>query len=185
MLETGTNRFEDEPWILEVVEDSHIYTDFDCGDADLNEYYQEEVTYHKQELLTQTYCLRDSARPQLVLALLDFCNDAVHFRKYKASIGIEIDERKQYKYFPAVKITRLGVKKEFQRNSLGSHILNMVKEIFVTNNRTGCRFITVDAYNKPNVLKFYKKNGFQLLTDKDRDKDTRALFFDLKRFISS
>ena len=30
-------------------------------------------------------------------------------------------------------------------------------------NKTGCRFIVVDAYNKENVLHFYGKNGFKFL----------------------
>ena len=58
----------------------------------------------------------------------------------------------------------------------------MVKQLFITDNRTGCRFITVDANNKPRVIQFYKRNGFNLLTDQDQGRNQRAMFFDLKRF---
>jgi hypothetical protein len=54
-----------------------------------------------------------------------------------------------------------------------------LKDLFVTNNRTGCRFITVDAYK--DSLKFYEKNGFKYLTTTDINADTRLMFFDLKQ----
>lgn len=57
-------------------------------------------------------------------------------------------EKLRYDYFPAVKIGRLGVKKEYQSSGFGTSILNMTKEMFITNNRTGCRFITVEAYSE-------------------------------------
>jgi hypothetical protein len=39
--------------------------------------------------------------------------------------------------------------------------------------------MTVDAYNKPDVTRFYERNGFQFLTDGDTAKHTRAMWFDL------
>ena len=44
-------------------------------------------------------------------------------------------------------------------------------------NKTGCRFITVDAYAA--AIPFYLKNGFVPLNDDDIDDPTRLLFFDL------
>jgi hypothetical protein len=57
----------------------------------------------------------------------------------------------------------------------------MIKKLFLTDNRTGCRLVTVDAYNDPEVLDFYLKNEFQFFSDKDKSKRQRSLFFDLKR----
>lgn len=173
------NTFVDEPWILRKVENRTICDAFDCGDDDLNEYFHVDAVLHKEELLTETYCLQVVKLPHLVIALLDFCNDAVQTKQYKNVI--DINERKQYSSLPAVKLTRFGVAKDFQRMNVGTHALNMVKRFFVTDNRTGCRFITVDSYNKQGVLKFYEKNGFKAFTDKDKDKKTRSLYFDLKR----
>ena len=44
-------------------------------------------------------------------------------------------------------------------------------------NKTGCRFLTVDAY--AGAVPFYLKNGFIPLNDEDADADTRLLYFDL------
>ncbi len=181
MADIGRNEFVDGDWIFKKVEDIAICGSFDCGDADLNEYFHVDAIFHKKELLTQTYCLQIRAIPDLVIALLDFCNDTVQLRKYSNTINIDIDERKRYSSLPAVKLTRFGVAKEYQSMSIGTNTLNMVKKFFTIDNRTGCRFVTVDAYNQPRVINFYEKNGFKLLTDKDKKKNTRSMFFDLKR----
>ena len=49
--------------------------------------------------------------------------------------------------------------------------------IFVNDNKTGCRFLTVDAY--ADVIPFYTKNDFVALDDNDTDARTRLLYFDL------
>lgn len=36
-------------------------------------------------------------------------------------------------------------------------------------NKTGCRYIIVDAINHPKVIDFYKRNEFSLLFDTDED----------------
>jgi len=183
MPNSDRNVFVDGSWILKKVENQAICDSFDCGDDDLNEYFHVDAILHKKELLTQTYCLQLSQYPNLAIALLDFCNDAVRYKILQRTI--DIPPRKQYRHLPAVKLTRFGVQKELQGKNIGTHALNMVKKFFVTDNRTGCRILTVDAYNKPRVLNFYEKNGFKPFTDKDKNKKTRSLFFDLKRLAIS
>ncbi len=179
MVQTSRNSFRDGAWVLEKIEDLNVCKAFDCNDDDLNEYFHVDVFLHRKELLTQTYYLYLSKYPKLILALLDFCNDAVRLAQYKGKV--DLPARKQYASLPAVKLTRIGVKKEVQRMHIGTNALNMVKKFFLKDNRTGCRFITVDAYNNPGVIYFYQKNGFALLTKKDIKRNTRSLFFDLKR----
>ena len=53
----------------------------------------------------------------------------------------------------------------------------MKPTISLANNKTGCRFLTVDAY--ADAIPFYQKNGFVVLNDDDKDDPTRLLFFDL------
>jgi len=63
--------------------------------------------------------------------------------------------------------------------------MNLIKSMFLNCNRTGCRFITVDAYSNKKTIAFYQKNGFDFLSDKDQKRRTRLLFFDLSRHISN
>ncbi|SLM30375.1 hypothetical protein MTBBW1_2200029 [Desulfamplus magnetovallimortis] len=68
-------------------------------------------------------------------------------------------------------------------NDLKKPVHLLPTQLFLLDNRTGCRLITVDAYNDSKVLKFYQKNDFSLFSEKDKNKKTRAMFFDLKRLV--
>ena len=84
---------------------------------------------------------------------------------------------KRIKSYPAAKSGRFAVAKSMKGNSIGSFLLDFIKSYFVVDNKTGCRFLTVDAY--ANAVPFYLKNGFVPLNDADKDDDTRLLYFDL------
>lgn len=60
---------------------------------------------------------------------------------------------------------------------IGSYLIDFIKSYFLMDNKTGCRFLTVDAY--AGAVPFYLKNGFIPLNDEDADADTRLLYFDL------
>lgn len=90
-------------------------------------------------------------------------------------------------------IGRIGVNVEFQGLHIGSQLLDFVKAWFChKDNKTGCRFIVVDAYNKPRVLSYYENNGFKFLFKTEEDEKhyyevnvnsnihTRLMYFDLK-----
>jgi hypothetical protein len=89
---------------------------------------------------------------------------------------------KRYSSMPAAKIGRLGVSKEFKRAGYGGRVLNWLKVSFTQQNKTGCRFLVVDAYNTEEVINFYLTNGFQFLTSKDEKDKTRIMYFDLLTF---
>ena len=70
--------------------------------------------------------------------------------------------------------------------------MDFIKVLFRTNNRTGCRFLIVDALNRPETLHYYEKNGFHyLITDERLEAkymgigmshlplNTRLMYFDL------
>ena len=60
---------------------------------------------------------------------------------------------------------------------IGSILLDFIKSYFIEDNKTGCRFITVDAYY--NAIQFYQNNDFQYLKREEKDIVTRLLYYDL------
>lgn len=101
---------------------------------------------------------------------------------------------KPLRRYPGVLIGRLGVSSEFAGNGIGSEALDFVKGWFYSSsNKTGCRFVIVDAVNDPQVLSFYEKNDFRPLFPTEEQKfaytmgkkdapiklDTRLMYFDL------
>jgi len=169
------NIFTLDDWTLQKVADDFNYASFDCDHPDLNDYYHREVAEYKEQLATQTYCLLNSKYQGIAFVLLDLCNDAVHFEKYKETLKIGSISHIP---LPAVKLTRLGVRKGYHGIQIGTKALNIVKHIFITENRTGCRLITVDAY--ADKVGFYEKNDFLFFGDKDKRKEKRSMYFDLK-----
>ena len=62
----------------------------------------------------------------------------------------------------------------FEKNFLK---IGSIKSYFVMDNKTRCRFLTVDAY--ADAVPFYLKNCSVQLNEDDRDDDKRLLYFDL------
>jgi GNAT superfamily N-acetyltransferase len=113
-----------------------------------------------------------------IAAYFTVLNDGI---KASNRLNRKIPNQKRHEKIPAVKIGRLAVSAKYQGSKLGSQVLDFIKYWFIYNNKTGCRFLLADAYNKPRVIKFYKENGFSYLTN-DTAKETRAMKFDLKPY---
>jgi GNAT superfamily N-acetyltransferase len=170
----------DDGWCLRPFHELPV-AGFDCGDSDLNEYFNEDAIEAHTLMTCETFALFHNSVEGVVLGLVSVCNDVVAVKKLRmfSQFSSTPETKLNYKEWPAVKIARLAVKKEMQRTNVGTHLLNLLKKLFVFENRTGCRVMTVDAYNNPDVVRFYQKNEFQFLTEKDSNKATRAMWFDL------
>lgn len=155
---------------------------FNCGDADLNDFLLNEAAPYRKALLAVTYVFEEKSTKQ-VAAFFSLANDRVslsdfenktEFNRFRKTRFVN---EKRIKSYPAAKLCRLGVDESMKGLSIGTILLNFIKSYFVVDNKTGCRFLTVDAY--ANAVPFYLKNGFVPLNEDDKDDDTRLLYFDL------
>jgi predicted GNAT family N-acyltransferase len=162
----------------------HEIKDFDCEDPDLNDFLLTASKKFSSQLLAVTYLLEND---QETIAFFSILNDKISIKEvihpntwkiFKALLPSE----KSLKSYPAVKIGRLAVNKNHKGKDVGTSIISFLIDSFLTNNKTGCRFIIVDAYQQS--LGFYEKNGFQYLTEKDKGKDTRLMYLDLHPYQS-
>jgi GNAT superfamily N-acetyltransferase len=147
----------------------------------LNDYFSKDAIEARNLMTCETFALTHWDIPEAVVGLVSVCNDVVEVKKLRLFPQFQNtpEAKLTYREWPAVKIARLAVRKEVQGKNIGTHMINLLKTLFVTENRTGCRIMTVDAYNKPRVLHFYERNEFQFLTEKDKHKNSRAMWFDL------
>jgi GNAT superfamily N-acetyltransferase len=174
-------------WVFSQVDDFTDFHSFDCNDEDLNDFVWNDAKRHKDLLIAETYAFKfvdDQGLATAPVAFASLSNDLIPLPSdLKDDYGLG---GFLYKNFPAVKIGRLAVHKDLQDENIGTDILNILKVLFITNNRTGCRFITVNAINRPRTLNFYLKNDFQFLDEeKHRNKATQFMFYDLLRFKDS
>ncbi len=157
---------------------SHQIKSFNCGDNDLNEFLFKDSKSYLEKLLAVTYILENGTE---TIAFFSLLNDKITITDVDSGNQwkklFKLPTGKSFSSHPAMKLGRLGVSNTFKGTGTGTIILDYIKELFVTNNRTGCRYITVDAYGAS--LTFYEKNGFKYLTTRDKASDTRLMYFDL------
>ncbi|MBQ8050916.1 MAG: GNAT family N-acetyltransferase [Bacteroidaceae bacterium] len=156
---------------------------FHSKDKDLNDFLFDDAKRYLAELMAVTYLFIDP-QAQKTVAYFSLLNDKVAYdpeeRSFWNRLNRKISNRKRRKTYPSVKIGRLAVSEDYSGQGIGCEILNFIKHAFTHGNRTGCRFITVDAYAA--ATDFYIKNGFDFFTKKDRNDATRLMYFDLKPF---
>lgn len=121
---------------------------FDCGDADLNDFlFSDAVNYYKS-MMALTYLLEDTEADKTV-AYYSLLNDKIVFDPEEKKLWNRLNRRvansKRRKEYPAVKIGRLAISKDYAGKQIGRAILLQVKHVFATMRRSACRFITVDA----------------------------------------
>lgn len=154
---------------------------FNCGNTDLNGFLFDDAKNYANQLLATTFIIQSKTE---TVAYFNYLNDKISHTeignkdKFLGRISSLLPKGKDgYTSYPAVKIGRLAVSEKFKGNGYGREILNFTKGVFVDDNRTGCKFITVDAYRES--LDFYIKNGFKYLSSRDRKSDTRLMYFNL------
>lgn len=152
---------------------------FDCGDDDLNEFFASDSTVADKQLLSVTYV---AEREDAVIAFFSVSNASIRRSDLPKSKVKKFPQRKRYKNMPAVNIARFATAHHLQSQKIGTDLLDFIKVWFVKGNKTGCRFIIVDAYNKPRTIHFYQKNNFVFLIPSDKDEETRLMYFDLITF---
>jgi predicted GNAT family N-acyltransferase len=156
---------------------------FKCKDDDLNSFLLDDAKGYLLSKMAVTYLFEDNISNKTV-AYYSLLNDKITFDPERKSFWNKLNRKgankKRRKDYPAIKIGRLAINQGYIGNGLGSEILTMIKYMFANQNRTGCRFITVDAYS--DVTPFYLKCGFDFLTDKDINDATRSMYFDLMSF---
>ena len=160
-----------------------IITQFNCGDEDLNDFILNESQLYRKARLAVSYVIERTDNGQIV-GFFSLANDRVSISDFENKTEFNRFRKKRFvndkriRSYPAVKICRLAIDITAKGKSLGTFILDFIKTYFVVDNKTGCRFITVDAYI--DAIPFYLKNNFLPLSQETETDHTQLLFFDLE-----
>lgn len=160
--------------------------DFDCDDDDLNDFLLNEAALYRNALLSVTYVVEDKMSNE-VLAYFSLSNDKISISDFESKTDFnrfrkhKFVNEKRLRSYPAIKIGRLGISKKAQHQSIGTYLLEFIEDYFIVDNKSGCRFVTVDAY--VDAIPFYIKNNYQFLNNDDEDKRTRVMYFDLASIL--
>jgi GNAT superfamily N-acetyltransferase len=174
-------------------------TEFDCGDSDLNDFFNHDALLFQRERLGQTYYYSLKETDKIVCAfslsadsLKTVLMPGSRIKKVKELIPRE----KVLQSYSAILIGRLGVSAEFTGQGIGSQLMESIKFFCNLNFPTMARFLVVDAYNSDAVLSYYLKNDFSFVfSTEQQEKEnlkkmvaeneilhTRQMFYDMERW---
>lgn len=179
----------------EVVDSSYS---FDCGHEDLNDFFKNDSLNYEREFLGKSYCFFLDENPNEIICIFTVSNDSIKANflpnARKKKVSKQMPREKHFRSYPAVLVGRLGVNQKYRNKGIGGKLMDFIKSWFIdTNNKTGCRFVVVDAYNEDAPIAYYQKNGFDFLfSTEEQEKEytglatddslaTRLMYFDLIR----
>ena len=158
---------------------------FSCGIKELDDFFHFEVRECVKRHYLSAYCAYiDSGE---IVAAFTLMNDALmigsHTEKeeFIDDLKFEADEdivdffNRQTSY-PAINIGHLGINENYQRNGIGTAIVDLVADTYSGQRQSGCQFITVDALNNDSTIKFYYRNAFGFQTKRDMTSATRRMY---------
>ncbi len=169
-----------EKWRICRLEEREKIESFRCGDPDLDDFLLNDSSSYSKSLLANTYLLEIGG---MVAAYFSLANDSISINDFTSVAGFNKFRKKRFvnskriRSYPAVKICRFAINERIRNMGIGSKLLDVIKVLFLVENKAACRFITVDAYK--NALPFYERNGFIPLQHQDSTSTTSLLFFDL------
>ena len=178
---------------------SNLITNFDCGDQDLNGFFNRDAILYQNERLGKTFFHRHKETGKIICAFSLSADSVKTFlltNNRRRKVKELLPREKSLQSYPAMLIGRLGVSTEFVGQSVGTQLMKIIKEFCFDKFKHYVRFLTVDAYNKPEVLNYYEKNDFKFLflteederqnlkksINNDEQLNSRQMFFDLKRY---
>lgn len=135
----------------EVIDSCHPFT---CGtDDDMDEFFRNDALDYTHFLMGKSYCFRLKDDAQTIVACFTVSNDSIRIYDLPSS-------RRNAMW----KITR-------REKMLTRYPGVLIGRLAEADNKTACRFAIVDAKNSPEVLRFYKRNGFTSLFPHEIDED--------------
>ena len=177
-----------------VLSEEKNITNFDCGDADLNDFFNHDALQYRRQSLSETYFFCHKGNGKTVCAF-SFSASSIKTADLPGSRRKKVKEyvprEKSLKSYSGFLIGRLGVATEFNGQGVGSQLIDFIKDFCLIQFSGFVRFLLVDAYNEPNVIRFYQKHNFvPVFSTEEQEKEiyhqspseslrTRYMFYDM------
>ncbi len=146
---------------------------FQCADNELNSFLKDDALDNQISMLSVTYLVYLNDTLTSYFSLVNYAMRKKLIRPEDGESGYD------YSHYPALKIARLAVQEEFERQGIGTAML--VKSIsiaHIVSKIVGCRIVTVDA--KKTSIGFYERYGFKKAIT-PQEADTITMYLDLNK----
>lgn len=171
---------------------------FSCSkDKDIEEFFHGEYKEFSTQLFGKSYGFFSLDDAPHLVAAFTVSNSMLPVDSFPKNIRNRINRSvpnaKRRVQHPAVLVGQLAVFDGYHGLGIGDEVMDFIKAWFIApDNKTGCRYLIVDAVNHPKVLDFYLRNGFRFIFEHIEDeieymqldlepeyKHTRLMYFDL------
>lgn len=155
----------------------HELNSFNCKSDDLNDFLKTDSLKDQEVMVTKTYLCYWKEK---IVGFFSILADTIEVVAIDNS-----DSVKDYPYskYPAIKIARLAVDREFERRDIGTFlILAAIGAAMSVSDIIGCRYLTVDS--KTNSIDFYKKLHFKIV-EKYKKTDTQKMYIDMYPIVAA
>ena len=149
---------------------------FTCKDEDITEFFTQDYADYAYQLLGKSYCFVKPDTSEIVCAFT-VANSSVKVDSLPSNLRNKLNRKipnaKRRSQYPAVLVGQLAVSDLFSGHHVGNELLDFIKSWFIDPlNKTGCRYVIVDAVNHPKVFEYYQRNGFKFLFSSDEEEWT-------------
>ena len=144
-------------------------SDFSCNhDKDIENFFKDDFENYTNQLLGKSYGFVKANTSLELVAAFTVSNSMLPVsslpKNIRNKINRPIPNVKRNSQYPAVLVGQLAVFDSFAGKHIGDEILSFIKGWFIDPlNKTGCRYIIVDAANNEKVIDFYQRNGFKFI----------------------
>ena len=149
---------------------------FTCKDEDITEFFTQDYADYAYQLLGKSYCFVKPETSEIVCAFT-VANSSVKVDSLPSNLRNKLNRKipnaKRRPQYPAVLVGQLAVSDLFSGHHVGDELLDFIKSWFIDPlNKTGCRYVIVDAVNHQKVFEYYQRNGFKFLFSSDEEEWT-------------
>ena len=158
---SGETRVDDAGrWKIERLDRQHDRSEFDCGNAVLNNWLRQRAGQWDKKDLSRTYVLLPKGA-SIVAGYYSLSNHHVSYNSLASDQARGIPKVD----VPVVLLGKLAVSRSFQRRGLGGMLLtDALRRVSALADKIGIRAVEVDAIDDE-ARNFYLKHGFVSLID--------------------
>lgn len=155
-------------------------------DEDLNDFLRDDALTHIEDAEGITYLFENEEETICYCTIL---HDRISYNESDKVLWNRVTkkvQRHRYRSYPSIKIGKLATGEQYERQGFARRLIGFVQTLYTRPGQlAGCRFLTVDAENKPDqkAIDFYLSRGFKFLTENDENEDTRYMAYDLKNLL--
>lgn len=125
-------------------------------------------------MLGKSYCFVDNRNAEEIVCAFTVSNSSIKVdglpNKKRNKINRKIPHSKRHTQYPAVLVGQLAVFDKYKGCNIGNELMDFIKSWFIDPlNKTGCRYIIVDAINKDKVKQYYENNGFKYIFSSEQE----------------